>query len=327
MTKTATSTKRPLFEAATLIGESASADGTWKVRLIAEGKGSSGLYNGAMLEQHHHALDDLLSFKNHPGEWEGPETRDFTMIAGEIVGETWVERDERGMIGVYGNYRPDPEYKDKLERYKNKLGVSIYIEGSGFINGDGDFEVDWLNPADPYASLDVVIAAGARGRFEESMKTMYARRSAEHKTSTASVVEKEETLTMDKDVEARFDALETAITGLVASKQAEAKTEADAAAVESAVTEKTTAIKSAVEAVESAKADLLPLQHKSLLERAWKGEDVTPAIESEKAIAKEALEAAAAKGANTGETHETGRLGEGAGSTEGYTFRGFGEAK
>lgn len=324
MSKTATSTTRPLFEAATLIGESASSDGTWKVRLIAEGKGSSGLYKGAMLEAHHGALDDLLSFKNHPGEWDGPETRDFTMIAGEIVGKTWIERDERGLVAVYGNYRPDPEYKEKLERYKSKLGVSIYIEGSGFINGDGDFEVDWLNPSDPYASLDVVIAAGARGRFEESMKTMYARRSAEYKTSTASVAEKEETLTMEKDVEERFNALEGLINGLASSKQEAAKTEADAAAVESAVAEKTGAIKASVEAVESVKAELLPLQHKALLERAWKGEDVSSAIESDKAIAKEALDAAKAHKEDPAPGSESGRFGESAAADGEYKLNGFG---
>lgn len=316
-------TRKPLMEQATLIGESANADGSWKVRLISEGKGSSGLYKGAMLEQHHAALNDLLSFKNHPGEWDGPETRDFTMLVGEIVGETWIERDETGRIGVYGNYRPDPEYKDKLERYKNKLGVSIYIEGSGFINEDGDFEVDWLNPNDPYASLDVVIAAGARGRFEESMKTMYAHR-RENQTPAASAEEKEKALTMEKDVEERFNALETLISGLADSKQTEAKAEADAAAVEAAVTEKTDAIKASVAAVEAAKADLLPLQITSLTERAWKGEDVTAAIESDKAIAKEAIEAAGGKKTDPATTPETGRLGESAVDTDGYVLKGFG---
>lgn len=312
---------RHLYEQATLIGESANSDGTWKVRLISEGKGSSGTYTRDLLENHHAALDDLLSFKNHPGIWDGPETRDFTMLVGEIVGKTWVENDETGRAAVFGNYLPDPEYKEKLERYKNKLGVSIYIEGSGYLDEQGEFIVDWFNPNDPYASLDVVIAAGARGRFEESMKTMYARRSAEHQTTTASVEEKEKTLTMEKDVEERFDALEQAINGLVTSKQEEAKTEADAAAVEAAVTEKTEAIKAAVEAVEAAKSDLLPLQFTALVERAWKGEDVTSAIESDKAIAKEAKEAAAG---GTGAEHETGRLGEGAaGATEGYTLKGF----
>lgn len=311
---------RHLFEQAVLIGESANADGTWKVRLIAEGKGSSGTYTRELLENHHHALDDLLSFKNHPGVWDGPETRDFTMLVGEIVGETWVENDESGRAAVYGNYLPDPEYKDKLSRYKKKLGVSIYIEGSGYLDEQGEFIVDWFNPSDPYASLDVVIAAGARGRFEESMKTMYARRSAEHQTTTASVEEKEKTLTMEKDVEDRFNDLTNLINGLVTSKQEEAKTEADAAAVESAVTEKTEAIKASVEAVESAKAELLPLQHKALLERAWKGEDVTSAIESDKAIAKEAKEAAQGAG-NDDANPETGRLGEAA--ITDYKLKGF----
>lgn len=105
-------TKKHLLEAATLIGESANEDGTWKVRVISEGKGSSGVYTAELLEKHHSAFDDILSFKNHPVGWDGPETRDFTMISGEIVGKTWVENDERGLKAIYANYRPDPEYKD-----------------------------------------------------------------------------------------------------------------------------------------------------------------------------------------------------------------------
>ena len=106
--------KRHLLEAASLVSESASEDGTWKVRVISEGKGSSGVYTASLLENHHKAFDNVLSFKNHPTGWEGPQSRDFTMIAGEVVGETWVEKDERGLTAVYANYRPDPEYADKI---------------------------------------------------------------------------------------------------------------------------------------------------------------------------------------------------------------------
>ena len=317
------SEKRHVFEAAKLISESASEDGTWKVRLISEGQGSSGLYTAELLENHHHAFDGFLSFKNHPGMWDGPETRDFTMLVGQIIGETWIERDDRGLVAVYGNYLPDPEYKDKLERYKDKLGVSVYIEGSGFVNENGDFQVDWFNPNDPYGSLDVVIAAGARGRFEESMRTMYARRSVENETSTASVADKEERLTMEKDVAERFDAIETLLNGLATSKQEESKAEADAVAVEAAVNEKTDAIKASVNAVEAAKADLLPSQITSLSERAWKGEDVTAAIEESKAIAKEAREAAGAPKGDHEAHRETGQFGESA-SSDGYVLKGFG---
>lgn len=313
-------TKKHLFEAATLIGESAGEDGTWKVRLISEGKGSSGTYSAEFLESNHSALDDLLSFTNHPGDWEGPQTRDFTMIAGEVVGSTWIERDERGLVAVYGNYRPDPEHKDKLERYKSKLGVSIYIEGSGYYDEDSsEFMVDWFNPEDPYASLDVVIAAGARGRFEESMREMYSKR-VENTSSRLAEENKEKGMTLEKDVEERFDALSALIQGLVSSKQESAQAAADQALVTAEADKRVEAIVASLAAVESARADLLPSQVASLVESAKRGDDVAPAIESAKAIATEARETFAA---DTGQ--ESGRLGESA--TEGYVLRGFGGNK
>lgn len=294
---TTTTETRPLFEAATLVSESASDTGMWKVRLISEGKGSSGIWTASVLEQHHGALDDLLSFKNHPVGWDGPETRDFTMIAGEIVGSTWIEKDERGLTAVYGNYLPDPEYKDKIERYKKKLGVSVYVEGSGFYNENEEFVIDWLNPEDPYASLDVVIAAGARGKFEESMKSLYAQRRAENKTTTTAVEERKDD-NMDEKVMEALTAIQTALASLVSERKSEsdkdAQHEADAKAVEAAVA----AYDAAVKAIDE--AELLAPQVEALRARAIKGEEVAPLIEEAKAIRSAALEAAKTSSAPDG---------------------------
>lgn len=318
-------TKKHLFEAATLIGDSPSEDGTWKVRLISEGKGSSGTYTAEFLESNHSALDDLLSFTNHPTGWDGPQERDFTMIAGELAGKTWIEKDERGLTAVYGNYRPDPDHKGKLERYKSKLGVSIYIEGSGFLNESGEFIVDWFNPEDPYASLDVVIAPGARGRFEESMKKMYAQRGAENKPPTASVVGNEKTkglsLVEMKEIGDKLLALEALVKTLADVKAVEAQAEADSSAVEAEVDKRVSAISASLEAIESARAELLPGQIKSLTESARKGQDVTEDIASAKAVVAEAKTVLVVEPG----VQETGRLGESAGVE--YTLRGFGGDK
>lgn len=299
-----------LLEAASLVGESAREDGAWKVRLISEGQGSSGFYSRSLLEGYHHVFNDVLSFKNHPTGWDGPETRDFSMIVGEIAGDTWVEDDERGMAAIYGWYLPDPEHKDKLERYKNKLGVSIYALGEGeFDENTGNFHVTSFEE-DPYNSLDVVIAAGARGKFLESMRKVYEHRSSE-KTSVASTEDKEETkgLIMEKDVEDRFNAIENLIQTLVASKQAEAQVEAEKSAVDAEVEKHTAAVRSGLEAIEGARNELLPAQVRSLTERAYSGADISAELEDAKVIAKEALEAA------KGEQHqETGRIGESADS-------------
>lgn len=314
-------TKRNLVEAASLASESASEDGTWKVRLISEGKGSSGVYTAELLENHHSAFDDVLSFKNHPTGWDGPETRDFTMIAGEIKGATWVETDERGLKAVYGNYLPDPEYREKIERYKDKLGLSIFIEGSGYVDeATGDFIVDWFNPADPYASLDVVIAPGARGKFLENARKVYdARRSESNEKPSVTSAQDERKLVMEKDVEERFAALEALLTSLVAKDEATkaeaAQAEADATAIEAALS----AYSDAVEAIDA--ADLPEKVVESLRKQAKEGKDVTALIEQAVAIkeaAEEAAEARLAEGASHGRDF---------GGKETYTLRGFGGGK
>lgn len=271
--------KRHLLEAASLVSESASEDGTWKVRVISEGKGSSGVYTASLLENHHKAFDNVLSFKNHPTGWEGPQSRDFTMIAGEVVGETWVEKDERGLTAVYANYRPDPEYADKIERYKNKLGLSIYIEGSGYEDESGEYIVDWFNPEDPYASLDVVIAPGARGKFMESVREYY-----KDLSGTRQIEDKENK--MDKEtLEAALKPLSDALAILVAEKKAAEAADAQVKADEAAVTSAVEAYDAKVKAI--AEAGLPEVQAESLRAAAKAGQDVAPLIEAAKALRDE----------------------------------------
>lgn len=270
--------KKHLLEAATLVSESASEDGTWKVKLISEGKGSSGTYPGALLENHHHAFDNVLSFKNHPTGWDGPSERDFTMIAGKVVGETWVESDERGLKAVYGNYLPDPEYKDKISRYKEQLGLSIYIEGSGYVEeSSGDFIVDWFNPEDPYASVDVVIAPGARGKFMESMRKTYDSQIESEKPSVTSAVEEKDGIKMDEEVKEAFKALNDLIAPLVAKEQTAQAEAAQAEADENAGREAVEAYDAAVTAIDA--TDLPAKVVESLRKQAKEGVDVAPLIE------------------------------------------------
>lgn len=297
-------TKKHLLEAATLIGEPANEDGTWKVRVISEGKGSSGVYTAELLEKHHSAFDDILSFKNHPVGWDGPETRDFTMISGEIVGKTWVENDERGLKAIYANYRPDPEYKDKLSRYREKLGLSVYIEGSGYVDeNSGEFIVDWFNPEDPYASLDVVIAAGARGKFMENMRKNYEARedAVSDKTKGKSPAEERNTQ-MDEATKAELAKLfADALAPLVTEKQAAQAEAAQVEADEKVVEARLAAYDAAVEAIEAAE---LPAEAaKSLRAEAKKGVDVAPLIEFAKAVKdgeNARMQESAAQGRNFG---------------------------
>lgn len=280
--------RKHILEAATLASESASADGTWKVRVISEGKGSSGTYTASLLENHHSAFNEVLSFKNHPTGWDGPQARDFTMITGQVMGETWVEKDERGLTAIYANYLPDPDYRDKLERYKDKLGLSIYIEGSGYEDENGEFIVDWFNPEDPFASLDVVIAPGARGKFLESARKAYESVDADAKKSTVTSAGEEKEIKLDEKDREKLDALVAAVATLVADKE---KATAEAAQV----TADAEAGRNAVEAYDAAvtaidKAELPEAVVESLRAQAKEGVDVTPLIAQAVAM-KEAFEA------------------------------------
>lgn len=301
-------TTRNLLEAASLVSESAAEDGTWRVKVISEGKGSSGIYTAELLENHHHAFDEVLSFRNHPTGWDGPETRDFTMIAGEIKGETWVDTDDTGRKAIYANYLPDPEYKEKIERYKNKLGLSIYIEGSGFENDNGEFVVDWFNPEDPYASLDVVIAPGARGKFLESAKRAYEslHRESEDKPSVTSAVEEENGIKMDEEIKAAFKSLTDLIAPLVAKETASQAEAAQAEADENAGKVAVEAYDAAVTAIDA--AELPDKVVESLRKQAKEGVDVTPLIEQAKEMKTalvETLSESAAGGRDFGTKTET----------------------
>ena len=270
-------TTKSLLESATLV--ETTSEGPWKVRLISEGKGSSGIYSAQLLEKYHAAFDGVLSFENHPIGWDGPETRNFTQIVGKILGETWIETDDRGRVGVYGHYDPDPENRDRLARYKENLGLSIFIEGDGHANEDGDFEVDSFNEHDPYASIDVVIAAGRGGRFEESLKNMYANRRTENKPTTESSVEELKETDMDeiKELTAVVSALATKVETLVSAQEAKAVEEAqlkvDTEAVEKAIEAY------AAQDVAITAAELLPTQANALRAEAKRGVDVAPLLE------------------------------------------------
>ena len=267
-----------LFEASRLVREETREDGAFKVRIISEGKGSSGIYPAKLLEDYFGAFDESLSFKNHPTGWDGPQGRDFTMISGEILGSTWVDTDERGKVGVYGWYLPDPEYADKIERYKDKLGLSIYIEGDGYFNEDGDFEVTSFNAMDPYKSVDIVIAAGRGGKMNvESLREMYV-----GPTSKEGRNNRKEAKMDLETLATKLDALTTTVLALASDKEAEASESAQAKADEEAVAKAVESYAAKVEAI--AKAELPAVLAESLRKDALAGADVEAKITEAKAL-------------------------------------------
>lgn len=275
-----------LLEAAALSSTEPSADGSWAVRLISEGKGSSGVYTRQLLESYFHVFEDVLSFLNHPsGE---PHERNFTEIAGRIKNARFTTESD-GTAAIYGDYFPDAQYAEKLEKYRDKLGLSIFISGSGFVEeSTGDFIVESFEDSDPFKSVDVVVAPGARGRFLESVRDIYSDRTeVEKRTSTGEGENGNKK--MDEKLDKAIELLTALVTDKAEKATAAAKVEADAEAAKIAAEQAVKAYSDAVDAVNA--ADLFESQRKSILAAAAKGEDVTSLIESAKVVREEAVKA------------------------------------
>lgn len=274
-------TSRHLLEAATLASTEPSADGSWAVRLISEGRGSSGVYTRSLLENYFHAFDDVLSFLNHPVE--SPHERNFTEIAGRIKNARFQE-DSDGKAAIFGDYYPDEQYAEKLEKYRDKLGLSIYISGTGSVEeSTGDFIVESFDEDDPFKSVDVVIAPGARGKFMESMQKVYSARVEEEKPTVTVAEEKN-----GEVMEEKLDKLIDLMSSLVADKKTEESAKAQVEADEAVATARVESFAAAVKAVDE--ANLFDSQRESILESAKEGVDVAPLIEQAKEIKAEAVE-------------------------------------
>lgn len=295
--------KKHLLEAATLVEADTEAE-TWKVRLINEGRGSSGVYSAQLLEDYGHAFNGAISFLNHPAS--GPETRNFTEIAGRVQGEVWKEKAEDGTLGLYANWRPDDDHRAKLERYKDKLGLSIYISGSGEVEDDGEFHVREFDVEDPFKSVDVVIAAGRGGRFEitESYRQIYesARVAESDEPSVTSALEMEKIKMDEKDLEA-IRSLTVAVSALVADRDKATAEAAQATADAEAGQKAVEAYDQAVVAIDA--AELPEKVVESLRKQAKDGVDVTPLIEQAKEM-KSALAETLSESAAGGRDFGTG---------------------
>lgn len=283
-----TTTTKHVLEAATLVSAPDEAE-TWKVRLINEGRGSSGVYSRSLLENYGHAFNDSISFLNHPQG--GPETRNFSEIVGRVVGETWLETADDGTLGVYANWKPDSDYRRKLTEYKDRLGLSIYIAGTGEVEDDGQFHVKEFDASDPFRSVDVVIAAGRGGRFEESLKKIYEDRNDAASEKPGATVAREERKLMDQEMKDTLAGIQNALNLLVTKEQTKAEEAAQVTADDEAVNQRVEAITAGLDAVEAARAELFPAQVESLRAEAKKGTDVAPLIEAARKVREEALEA------------------------------------
>lgn len=286
-------TTKRIAEAGTI---SADATGTsFRVCLIREGKGSSASFpREFFIEENATALAGSLSFPGHPERLWAPENRDPLSAIGSIAENVTIELDaETNLMGLWSTYRvaeSKPEIGPYLKEFSQKLGLSIYIDTDGYIDDvTGTFVATRLYADDPYKSVDLVVAAGAGGKFDRVAEAL--RRITE---ASATAVEKKENLMeiadLAKELKSGFEAQGKIIEGLVNAITGKAveveQVKADDAAVEKIVESRFDAYDRDNALITEAKLTESQSAEARALSRS--GVDIAPYIEHAKKIVAEA---------------------------------------
>lgn len=288
-----------LISEATSVPVATATPGRWKATVLTVGKGSSGnwLQETVRRDGPHALKKGAKCFVTH-NRMENGEPDPFRLW-GVLAEDAYFVEEGEGRLDAEIDVLPS--WRERVEEVAPHTALSVYLMGEADEEGNITAIID-----DVQNGVDLVVHPGRPGSGLVEKLYESAIRHSEETSSTALVEDEEKMgLTMEKDVQERFDALESLIQGLVNSEQASVKAEADSALVDAEATKRVEAVVGALAAIESARADLLPSQIASLTESAKRGEDVAPAIESAKTIATEAREAF---GKET--DVETGRLGE-----------------
>jgi len=159
---------RKLAEHGALL-ESKNGSGKFRVRIITEGKGSSGVYSRELLENYKDVFAGRPMFLNHPKDASKPWERDVRDIAGRISPQVEYAV-EGGVAALYADVSVDARWRDFIAEYADVIGVSIYASGEGR-EEDGEYIVESFDGDDPYTSVDWVVAAGRGGRVERMLES------------------------------------------------------------------------------------------------------------------------------------------------------------
>lgn len=147
-----------------------SGDGKWRVRYIQEGTSKNGvLYRGEVLSKY--AKDAMpvgtRMLANH--DPDAPYTGgDISKIAGKTISEPeYVAGD-----GVYGTVQlAKGKWRDFVDEFHDQIGLSVSIAAKTQTVGGVREALDLR--ADPYNSIDLVLAPSAGGKFSERLVESY----------------------------------------------------------------------------------------------------------------------------------------------------------
>lgn len=153
------------------LGSATATPGIFPITIISEGEGSTGIYDRAMLLENVDAFTKgTKSFIDHPKDPSKPWERSLTTIAGKLHGDA-VYVEENGVAKLKGDLKVDKRWIEFVEEYKDEIGISIYIDAYGEKNDSGKVVVEGFVKGDPYASIDLVVAAGRGGRFDSMIES------------------------------------------------------------------------------------------------------------------------------------------------------------
>lgn len=248
----------------------------WRVIVARPGQGSSGNYSEELFRRDAHKIiaPGGQAFINHD---DSRNPKD--MLGTYPEGSFWSEEDK----AVVSELEVFSHWREFVEEVGPHCGISLYALGEADEDGNVTaFIEDRLNGADLVARPGLIGSGLAEKLYESAI-------AGSEKPSVTSALD-ERKLSMEKDVEERFAALETLLTSLVAKDEAQKAEAAQAEADKDAGKNAVEAYDAAVTAIDA--ADLPEKVVESLRKHAKEGVDVTPLIEQAVAI-KEATEEAA----------------------------------
>lgn len=162
-------TQRPLTsDASCPLSESAfNSDGTFPVRIIAEGWGSSGFYSKKILTKSAGLYKSgTKMFINHASRAELKERpeRDLNQLAAYFVEDqaTWQDNGIYGP-GLYQTAKALPNYADFIKEAAPVIGVSHFVLGKTRIGEAGGKTGPIVESIDAVLSVDFVTQPGAKG--------------------------------------------------------------------------------------------------------------------------------------------------------------------
>ena len=278
-------TTKRIFEAGSLV-ESKTDAGKFRIRIITEGEGSSGVYSRELLEQYGEVFGGRAMFGNHPKDPNKPWERSPFEIKAKLGPKVEYEVvDGKGTL--YAEPIMSPEIAAWVEEFKDVIGVSIFASGEGH-DEDGKWIVESFDGSDPYTSVDFVVAPGRGGGVE---RVMEAWRTLEDSTAPAGADEGKERTTMDEAVKLYLESLFSKLDEKIVTLQE--SIDGAVTLVESvrdAQPERVEAVTTAGElATAVAEAQLGEKAVQRVLEAVTGGKSVTDAVKYEKDIKDEVL--------------------------------------